>query len=116
MSGPAARSAATSGRRRGVSPLARLLLALLQFYRRGISPLVGPRCRFAPTCSAYGVQAVLGHGALRGSWLTLRRLGRCHPFHRGGHDPVPPARPTCTTMDPAAVPHRATDAPEQTCA
>ncbi|MEX2289224.1 MAG: membrane protein insertion efficiency factor YidD [Mycobacteriales bacterium] len=116
MSPPAVSPAASPGRRHAVSPPARLLLVLLQFYRRAISPLIGPRCRFAPSCSAYGVQAVLGHGALRGSWLTLRRLARCQPFHPGGHDPVPPARPTCATMDSAAVPHRATDAPEQTCA
>ena len=82
--------------------MSRLLLALLGFYRRAISPLLGPRCRFAPTCSAYGVEAVTVHGAGRGSWLTLRRLLRCHPFHPGGHDPVPPVRPTRATMNPLA--------------
>jgi putative membrane protein insertion efficiency factor len=80
-------------------PAARALLALLRVYRRAISPLLGPRCRFAPSCSAYAVQAVGGHGAARGSWLTLRRLVRCHPFHPGGHDPVPPARVGSTTID-----------------
>ena len=85
--------------------MSRLLLALLGFYRRAISPLLGPRCRFAPTCSAYGVEAVTVHGAGRGSWLTLRRLLRCHPFHPGGHDPVPPVRPSWVTMDIAAPPH-----------
>lgn len=79
--------------------MSRLLLALLAAYRRGLSPLLGPRCRFAPSCSAYAVEAVTGHGAGRGCWLTLRRLVRCHPFHPGGHDPVPPVRHRGTSMD-----------------
>jgi uncharacterized protein len=74
-------------------PVARALLVLLTGYRRLLSPLLGPRCRFAPSCSAYAVTAVQRFGAARGSWLALRRLVRCHPFHPGGHDPVPPARP-----------------------
>ena len=69
-----------------------LLLALVGIYRRVVSPvyhaLVGPCCRFEPTCSAYADQAVRHHGALRGGWLALRRLARCHPFARGGLDPV----------------------------
>ena len=77
---------------------ARALLALLRFYRSAISPLLGPRCRFAPSCSAYAVEAITVHGAGRGSWLTLRRLGRCHPFCAGGHDPVPPGRSSRGTM------------------
>ena len=72
------------------SPVARLLLAVLAGYRRWISPLLGPRCRFAPSCSAYAAEAVAEHGAARGSWLAARRLVRCHPFHPGGFDPVPP--------------------------
>ena len=71
------------------SAAARLLLLLLNGYRRFISPLLGPRCRFYPSCSAYALEAVQRHGALRGSWLAARRLGRCHPFHAGGLDPVP---------------------------
>jgi hypothetical protein len=70
---------------------ARLLMAGITGYRRYISPLSGPHCRFAPSCSAYALDAVRTHGALRGLWLAVRRLGRCHPFHPGGYDPVPPA-------------------------
>jgi putative membrane protein insertion efficiency factor len=73
--------------------VARLLLVLLDGYRRWVSPLLGPRCRFAPSCSAYAAAAVRAHGAGRGSWLAVRRIARCHPFHPGGHDPVPLVRP-----------------------
>ena len=72
-----------------VGPLAAVLLLLLAIYRRSLSPLLGPRCRYVPTCSSYAVEAVQRHGALRGSWLTLKRLLRCHPFAEGGYDPVP---------------------------
>ena len=69
--------------------LATLLLALIGFYRQWISPLLGPRCRFIPSCSAYGLEAISRHGPWRGSWLTLRRLLHCHPFTPCGCDPVP---------------------------
>ena len=69
--------------------LAALLLALIGFYRQWLSPLLGPRCRFIPSCSAYGLEAISRHGPCRGSWLTLRRLLRCHPFTACGCDPVP---------------------------
>jgi len=71
---------------------ARLLMTPIAAYQRLISPLFGPRCRFEPSCSAYAVEALRRHGAARGSWLAVRRIGRCHPFHRGGYDPVPTRR------------------------
>ncbi|HEV7451486.1 MAG TPA: membrane protein insertion efficiency factor YidD [Pseudonocardiaceae bacterium] len=73
-------------------PVARMLVLILRFYRRWISPALPPTCRFHPTCSAYAVEALTVHGALRGSWLTVRRLLRCAPWHPGGVDPVPPSR------------------------
>ena len=71
---------------------ARALLAPIRFYQRFISPALPASCRYYPTCSSYAVGALQTHGALRGSWLAVRRLGRCHPWHEGGYDPVPPAR------------------------
>jgi putative membrane protein insertion efficiency factor len=68
-------------------------------YRRFISPLLPPRCRFLPSCSAYALEAVQVHGAARGSWLAVRRLSRCHPFHAGGLDPVPARRGEPTGAD-----------------
>lgn len=69
--------------------LARVLIALIRLYQWTLSPLVGGVCRFQPTCSHYAIDVLRYHGALRGSWLTLRRLARCHPFHPGGFDPAP---------------------------
>lgn len=69
-----------------------LLLGLLWVYRSFVSPLTGPTCRYYPSCSSYAVTAVQRHGALRGSWLAVRRLGRCHPWAAGGVDDVPPPR------------------------
>jgi uncharacterized protein len=71
---------------------ARLLIGLIRGYRMVVSPMLGPRCRFYPSCSAYALEAIRVHGAARGSWLAARRISRCHPFHPGGLDPVPPAR------------------------
>lgn len=72
--------------------MTRLLVLLLRGYRLLISPLYGQTCRYYPSCSAYALQAVQVHGAARGSWLALRRLGRCHPWTPGGVDLVPPPR------------------------
>lgn len=66
-----------------------LLVALVRAYRLLLSPWWGRQCRFTPTCSEFALEALERHGALRGSWLTLRRVSRCHPWHAGGFDPVP---------------------------
>ena len=70
-------------------PLARLLSLPVQAYRLVVSPLLGPNCRYYPSCSAYALDALAAHGALRGSWLAVKRVCRCHPWHPGGYDPVP---------------------------
>jgi putative membrane protein insertion efficiency factor len=66
-----------------------LLLFAIRGYQRFVSPLLGPRCRFLPTCSAYAAEAIGTHGPFCGSWLALKRILRCHPLHPGGYDPVP---------------------------
>ena len=70
----------------------RVLLVLISGYRLLLSPLMGASCRFYPTCSTYALEAIQTHGALRGTWLALKRIFKCHPWHPGGVDPVPPAR------------------------
>ena len=67
----------------------RVLLAVIRAYQRFVSPLLGARCRFHPTCSAYAAEAIAAHGARRGSWLALKRIAKCHPWNPGGLDPVP---------------------------
>ncbi|MCM3742540.1 membrane protein insertion efficiency factor YidD [Sporosarcina luteola] len=66
-----------------------ILIGIIKIYQRIISPLTPPSCRFYPTCSHYGVEAIQKHGALKGSMLAVRRILKCHPFHEGGFDPVP---------------------------
>jgi putative membrane protein insertion efficiency factor len=66
-----------------------VLKSLIRAYQLALSPMLGPRCRFYPSCSQYALEAIESHGAVRGSWLTARRICRCHPFHDGGFDPVP---------------------------
>jgi len=68
---------------------ARAAVGLLRLYKRWLSPLLPPACRFEPTCSEYMSEAIVVHGLMRGVWLGVRRLGRCHPWNEGGFDPVP---------------------------
>ncbi|MDE2138465.1 MAG: membrane protein insertion efficiency factor YidD [Gammaproteobacteria bacterium] len=68
-----------------------LVRGALRFYQLALSPLIGPRCRFYPSCSQYALDAIERFGVLRGGWLAARRLGRCHPWNPGGYDPVPPS-------------------------
>jgi putative membrane protein insertion efficiency factor len=93
-----------------MNPLQHTLIFLCRLYRWTLSPLktalFGPtgRCRFEPSCSAYAIEAVRVHGALAGSWLALKRIGRCHPWGGCGHDPVPPRRPGPTAPKLAPSP------------
>ncbi|EIK51619.1 hypothetical protein YO5_14830 [Stutzerimonas stutzeri TS44] len=67
----------------------KLALASIKLYQYAISPMMASHCRFYPSCSCYALEAIETHGLLQGGWLSLRRLGRCHPWHPGGYDPVP---------------------------
>ncbi|MGP4059940.1 membrane protein insertion efficiency factor YidD [Halobacillus sp. H74] len=69
-----------------------VMIALITFYRKGISPFFPPSCRFQPTCSAYGLEAFQRYGFFKGFYLTLIRIMKCHPLHKGGFDPVPPKK------------------------
>lgn len=79
--------------------MARILLSLIRFYRRWVSPMTPPSCRFMPTCSAYAEEAVQRYGGIRGGWLALKRLLRCHPFGDSGYDPVPKEWPGRDNME-----------------
>ncbi|MCL4267361.1 MAG: membrane protein insertion efficiency factor YidD [Anaerolineae bacterium] len=67
----------------------KIALLLIRFYQRGISRYTPPTCRFQPTCSQYGYEAIEKYGVLKGGWMAIKRISRCHPFHPGGYDPVP---------------------------
>jgi len=66
-----------------------VLMSLIRFYQKHISPAFPPRCRYIPTCSEYAMEAISRYGALKGGWMGFKRFMRCHPFHKGGYDPVP---------------------------
>ena len=87
-------------------------LAVIKFYQRAISPLTPPTCRFYPTCSHYTYAAISRFGLARGGWLGLVRLAKCHPFHRGGFDPVPEAENKLTGSGPAPEPLNTECSPE----
>jgi putative membrane protein insertion efficiency factor len=86
--------------------LANVLIALVRLYRSAISPWTPPSCRYTPTCSAYALEALEQYGAAKGTWLALRRVGRCHPWGGHGYDPVPPSDDDSrlARMDTAAAP------------
>jgi putative membrane protein insertion efficiency factor len=66
-----------------------IFIGLIRFYQYAISPYLSPSCRYTPSCSQYGIEAIRKHGPMRGGWLTVKRIGRCHPWGGHGHDPVP---------------------------
>ncbi len=80
-------------------PVQLLFLGIIHLYRFTLSPFLGSQCRYQPTCSRYGLEAIRTHGPWRGGWMTLHRIGRCHPWSKGGFDPVPVNDPT---TDPRA--------------
>ena len=75
-----------------MTPSARVAILLVRAYQLMLSPFLGGACRFVPSCSAYAIEAVATHGAVRGAWLSVRRIGRCHPLAQAGFDPVPPVQ------------------------
>lgn len=88
--------------------LTRLVQGLILIYRFGLSPLIGPRCRFYPSCSVYGIEALERHGLVKGLGLTLARLSRCHPWHPGGVDPVPDRSDSPSSCSCSSGRHRRT--------
>ncbi len=96
--------------------LERILIGAVRLYQTAVSPWLPASCRYHPTCSAYAVEALKRHGAVRGSWLTLRRLGRCHPWGGHGYDPVPGAAGPTPGAEPAGEAGRAGAAVEEAAA
>jgi len=84
-----------------MTPQQHLLRGAIRTYQYTLRPIIGCNCRFLPHCSDYGLQAVAEHGAVRGSWLTARRILRCNPWHPGGYDPVPPSSPNAAGAHPS---------------
>jgi hypothetical protein len=78
-----------TGATKTLNPVAVMVLWAIRGYQKAISPLLGANCRYHPTCSRYTYEAIEIHGVLKGSWIGMRRIGRCHPFREGGFDPVP---------------------------
>jgi len=76
-----------------------LVIALIRLYQKTLSLVIGGECRFYPTCSAYAIEAIEKHGVITGSWLALKRIGRCQPLHPGGLDPVPNKKQSCCTSE-----------------
>ncbi len=70
-----------------------ILILIIKGYQKGISPLLGSRCRYYPTCSSYAIEALEKHGVVKGLWISIKRIGRCHPLAEGGLDPVPSCHP-----------------------
>ncbi|NKB63706.1 MAG: membrane protein insertion efficiency factor YidD [Gammaproteobacteria bacterium] len=68
------------------------IIAFIKLYKLCLSPFIGNNCRFLPVCSSYAIESIEVHGVIRGTWLSMRRIGRCHPWNEGGYDPVPPKR------------------------
>ncbi|WP_218974358.1 membrane protein insertion efficiency factor YidD [Streptomyces sp. NP160] len=91
--------------------MAAVLVVLVRAYQLLVSPLLGPVCRYAPSCSSYGATALRRHGAVRGTWLTARRLARCHPWAAGGWDPVPAPAPESGARATGRRPHTGGGAP-----
>lgn len=103
--------------RRVVRVPADVVVLLLRLWQLVVSPVYGQTCRFYPSCSAYALEAVDRHGLLRGGWLALRRLGRCHPWNPGGVDPVPPKVRATSASPPVGLPaERSTNLPAATVA
>jgi uncharacterized protein len=96
------------------STVGRVVIAVVRAYQKWISPVRPPACRFSPSCSAYAITAIERHGALRGGWLTTRRLLRCGPWHPGGHDPVPPLVEKAGADHPRTATSTQTDAATST--